>query len=128
MTSKLRAFVAASRRRNRHKVALIATALLTVFIAYVTLAPISAPHGLPGSDKTYHVLAFVLLTFPCAILYPKALIVVIPGAIAFGGLIEIVQPSFGREREIADLYADAVGTSIGAAAGLCIRALVKRWA
>jgi len=125
MNSIINTLLHPSGRAARHKIALIVTGLLTVFITYVTLTPMTMPQGLPGSDKTYHVLAFVSLTFPCAVLYPRTLILVFPGAIAFGGLIEIFQPYFDREREIADLYADAAGASIGVVAGLSIRSLLK---
>ncbi len=126
MTSIQKTLLHRSGRPARHKIALVVTTLLTVFITYATLTPMATPQGLPGSDKTYHVLAFVALTFPCAVLYPRTLILVFPGAIAFGGLIEIIQPYFGREREMADLYADAVGASIGVGAGLCLRSILKK--
>lgn len=126
MTSIKNILLSPSGRPIRHKIALIATTLFAMIIAYTTLTPMVIAQGLPGSDKMYHVLAFVALTLPCAALYPRTLILVFPGAIAFGGLIEIVQPYVGRERELADFYADACGAVIGVAAGLCIRGLLTK--
>lgn len=89
------------------------TLVLAVIIAVLTLAPM--PSGGPaGSDKLYHVLAFACLAFPLPLVRPRWTVWVILGVIAYGGVIEMIQPFFGRQAEWADLVADGVGAILGA--------------
>jgi VanZ family protein len=46
-------------------------------------------------------------------------------AVAFGGLIEIVQPYVGRGAEWADLVADGLGAALGVSLGLFIRKILR---
>nr|WP_232897399.1 hypothetical protein [Pontibaca salina] len=92
----------------------------------MTLLPISGPSGVPGSDKTHHMLAFAALTLPCAALYPKALPKTVFAAVLYGGAIEIIQPSVGRSGELADFIADLVGIGLGVALGLLFHRAVLR--
>ena len=102
----------------RHALALLATALLAAAIAWLTLSPPKqGPDGLL-SDKAYHAIAFAALALPCAVLYARSLIWVLPWAALYGGVIELIQPSFGRSAEMADFIADLVGLGLGAAFGL----------
>lgn len=103
-----------------HKLGLAATAVLALGIAVATLTP--APDtGLPGSDKTYHILAFAALAFPLAFAGRWPAVPVFVGAVAYGGLIEILQPMTGRTAEWADLYADALGAVLGVGVGFGLR-------
>lgn len=89
------------------------TIVLAVIIAVLTLAPM--PSGGPaGSDKLYHVLAFACLAFPLPLVRPRLALWVILGVIAYGGVIEVIQPFFGRQAEWADLIADGIGAILGA--------------
>lgn len=103
-----------------YKLSLAATAVLALGIAVVTLTPMPAT-GLPGSDKTYHVLAFAALAFPLAFAGRWPVVPVFLGAVAYGGLIEMLQPMTGRTAEWADLYADALGAVLGIGVGLGLR-------
>ena len=89
------------------------TIVLAVIIAVLTLAPMPAG-GPAGSDKIYHILAFACLAFPLPLLRPRLAIWVILGVISYGGLIEMIQPFFGRQAEWADLVADGIGAILGA--------------
>ena len=92
------------------------TIVLAVVIAVLTLAPM--PSGGPaGVDKIYHVLAFACLAFPLPLLRPRLALWVILGVIAYGGMIEMIQPFFGRQAEWADLVADGIGAVVGAVTG-----------
>ena len=92
------------------------TIVLAVVIAVLTLAPM--PSGGPaGSDKIYHVLAFACLAFPLPLVRPRLAVWVILGVIAYGGMIEMIQPFFGRQAEWADLVADGIGAVVGAVTG-----------
>jgi VanZ family protein len=45
--------------------------------------------------------------------------------VAFGGLIEIVQPYVGRGAEWADLVADGLGAALGVSLGLFFRKILR---
>ena len=102
------------------KLSLAATAVLAFGIAVVTLTP-TPDTGLPGSDKTYHILAFAALVLPLAFVGRWPVVPVFFGAIAYGGLIELLQPMTGRTAEWADFYADALGAALGVGVGFCLR-------
>jgi VanZ family protein len=106
-------------------VAIIATGILAAVIAYLTLTPRNLDLGL-SSDKLYHFIAFAALVFPCALLFAKKLIWVLPAAMLFGGAIELIQPFVGRAGELADFVADVVGVLIGVAFGLILRSILTR--
>ena len=111
------------KQTTRHAFALTATAVFGAVIAFLTLTPSPPEVGAEEllSDKAYHVIAFAALVFPCALLYARSLIWVVPAALLFGGAIELIQPYVGREAEVADFLADAVGLSFGLVSGLILR-------
>lgn len=91
------------------------TLILAVAIAALTLLPHPpGPPGVPGMDKLVHLLAFAALAAPLAWRYPRHWAVVALAALAYGGMIEIVQPHLGRSAEWADGLADALGAFGGA--------------
>lgn len=107
---------------QRHAIALLATTLLAVVIAYLTLTPPrSVPSGGLLSDKVYHVIAFAALVFPGALLYVRSLIWLVPAALVFGAAIELIQPLVGRSADTADFVADVVGVACGLASGYALR-------
>ena len=77
-------------------------------------------------DKLFHFVAFAALVFPSALLFARSLVWTLPGALIFGGAIELTQPYVGRMGEGADFLADALGVSFGATLGLCLRAVLAR--
>lgn len=68
-------------------------------------------------DKISHVLAFACLGFPLAAAGTHRPIWIFLAGLAYGAIIEIIQPSFGRTAEWADLAADAAGVGLGVAVG-----------
>lgn len=91
------------------------TLILAVAIAALTLLPHPpGPPGVPGMDKLVHLLAFAALAAPLAWRYPRHWPAVALAALAYGGMIEIVQPSIGRSAEWADVLADGLGAFGGA--------------
>lgn len=102
------------------------TATLAALILYLTLAPVTVPAGLPQSDKTNHILAFAVLAFPLAAARPSWVVFAAPAFIVFGGMIELVQPYFGRGREWMDWIADIAGVGLGCVAGLLVRDVCRR--
>ncbi len=107
----------------RRAVFFVLTAVLAVLIAILTLAPVSVPVTVPSNDKVHHLIAFAALLLPCAFLYRRALYYILPGAILFGGMIELIQPYVGRTGEWADFGADAIGAMLGVAIGLALRSV-----
>ena len=101
---------------------LIVTAVLTVAMFW----PINQPPPAPdGTDKIVHIIAFAALAFPLARTGRIGLIPVFVGASAFGGLIEIIQPSFGHSADMQDWIADIAGVALGILLALLYRRLRK---
>lgn len=91
------------------------TAVLALVIALLTLMPQApGPEGITGFDKLAHFLAFAALAAPLSWRYPHLWRTVALVTLAYGGLIEIIQPLTGRGAEWADLLADGAGALAGA--------------
>lgn len=104
---------------------LAATLALAALIGFLTLTPIQNP-GVPGSDKSHHLIGFAALALPLSFSRPRLAPWVVLAAIAYGGAIEIIQPYVGRSGEVLDLAADAIGAVLGGAAGVGLRWLRGR--
>lgn len=114
------------KKLRRMAVGSAVTTVLAVIIAVLTLAPM--PSGGPaGADKIYHVLAFACLAFPLPLVRPRFAVWVILGVIAYGGVIEVIQPFFGRQAEWADLVADGVGAILGASVARHLALRLRRY-
>jgi len=101
---------------------LIVTAALTVAMLW----PINQPPPAPdGTDKLVHLIAFAALAFPLARTRRFGLIAVFVGASVFGGLIEVLQPYFGRSADMQDWIADIAGVGLGIVLALVYRRLRK---
>jgi VanZ family protein len=100
----------------------LAALLVGVAIAVATLGPPAGPI-IPGSDKLAHLVAFAALAFPLSFAWPRRMLPVVLGVLCYGGLIELVQPFFGRTAEWGDLLADG----LGAIAGTALGAASRRW-
>ena len=101
----------------------VVTAVLTVAMLWPLEAPPPAPEG---SDKLVHFIAFAALAFPLARTGRFGLIPVLIGASAFGGLIELTQPTFNRSADVNDWVADTLGVLIGIGLGLAYRRIRQR--
>ena len=100
---------------------------LACIIAVLTLMPqASIPAGPQGVDKVYHVLAFAALVFPTGVLRPQKWWVAAVLALLFGGMIEVIQPAFGRSTDLSDFLADAIGIAAGLLLGFAARHLWAR--
>jgi VanZ family protein len=101
---------------------LLLSIVLAVTIATLTLMPqASMPVGPQGVDKLYHMAAFAALIFPTALLRPKWCLRFGCLAILYGGIIEAIQPVFGRSADMSDFWADGLGVAMGIFLGVATR-------
>lgn len=84
-------------------------------LGFAVLALMPVVPGLPSgvNDKLLHALGFAVLVVPMTLARPMAAPGIWLAAVAYGLLIEIVQPYTGRMSEAADLMADALGAAAG---------------
>ena len=102
------------------------TLAVTLTLSVAMLWPLEVPPPAPeGSDKLVHFVAFAALAFPLARTGRFGLLPVFIGASAFGGAIELIQPSFNRSADVNDWVADIVGVILGIGLGLLYRQLRK---
>ena len=102
---------------------LIVTLTLTVAMLWPLEAP---PPAREGSDKVVHFITFAVLAFPLARTGRFGLLPVLIGASAYGGAIELIQPSFNRSADINDWVADIIGVALGIGSGLLYRRMRRR--
>ena len=108
------------------KAAWVATGLFALLIGYFALIP-PTNRALPvPSDKVMHAFAFAVLVLPMSIMFARKALLILAAAVAYGALIEIVQPITGRMFEIADIWADGVGACIGIGLGAVLAGVVRR--
>ena len=94
------------------------TLIVTLSLTVAMLWPLDQPHPAPeGSDKLVHFIAFAALAFPLARTGRIGLLPVFIGASAFGGAIELIQPSFNRSADVNDWVVDIIGVILGIACG-----------
>ena len=100
--------------------AFISCALAVLVLALVPSPP---PMITTGWDKSNHLLAFGVMAWLGCKAFPQRLTNVLPGLLAYGVLIEIMQ-SFtpNRTAEWLDLFADCLGILLG---WMLIRFLAK---
>jgi len=109
-------------KAHRRTAALFLTGILAAVIGVLTLIPMDLPVDIGGGDKLHHLIAFAALILPSAILYRRALVWLAPAVLLYGGLIELIQPTVGRQGEWLDFLADGLGVALGIALGLALRA------
>ena len=102
------------------------TLIVTLILSVAMFWPMDQPPPAPeGSDKLVHLAAFAALAFPLARTNRVSLLFVFIGASAFGGLIELIQPTFNRSADLNDWIADILGVMLGIALGLIYRRVRK---
>ena len=105
---------------------IVLTFIMTTVLTVAMLWPIHQPPPAPdGSDKVVHLIAFAALAFPLARTGRIGLLPVFVGASAYGGIIEVLQPSFGRSADMQDWIADIAGVGLGIVLALLYRRLGK---
>jgi VanZ family protein len=103
------------------------TIAITLTLTVAMLWPLETPSPAPeGSDKLVHFIAFAALAFPLARTGRIGLLPVFIGASSFGGIIELIQPSFNRSADMNDWMADIIGVVLGIGCGLLYRRIRRR--
>ena len=111
----------------RKNLDILFTIAVTLTLTVAMLWPLDQPPPAPeGSDKLVHFIAFAALAFPLARTGRFGLMPVFIGASAYGGIIELIQPSFNRSADVNDWVADVVGVVLGVGCGLLYRRLRMR--
>ncbi|MAU51919.1 MAG: antibiotic resistance protein VanZ [Roseovarius sp.] len=104
--------------------AIFTSLLLAVAVAVFTLGPaVPGPELLSLSDKAKHAIAFAAVACPLAWRFPRFWHAVALGVLAYGGMIEILQPLTGRDAEWGDFLADGIGALVGVFLGMRLRGL-----
>jgi GNAT superfamily N-acetyltransferase/VanZ family protein len=122
-----------SRRVPPSTIVRVATAAVAVAIVLFSLLPIPQPElsRFPLADKIAHALAYLVLSFLLfASQLPgpwvRVLLVAVGGSLFLGGVIELVQPLTTRHRELADLAANLLGSTIGGGTAFALSGLLRR--
>ena len=102
------------------------TLATTLTLTVAMLWPVGQQPTPDGTDKLVHLIAFAALAFPLARTGRIGLMPVFIGASAFGGAIELIQPSFNRSADLNDWIADIVGVALGIGCGLLYRRIRRR--
>lgn len=106
--------------------AAVLTIALAIVVGIATLTPSQTMPSAPGSDKLHHFVAFAVLAFPMSYARPRIAIWVVMAATAYGGAIEVIQPSVGRYGDVSDAAANAAGAACGAVLGCAVHRL-RAW-
>lgn len=96
-------------------VRLAAYALASAVLLYLCLAPRDQLPEPPGAnDKVEHAVAWFVLTLLGYVLSPARRWAIPAYAIAFGGLIEVLQMlfGFGRHGDVLDFAVDVIGVAL----------------
>ena len=114
MTGRLQSLIAfPARLPALLRWSLVAISLVVVF--WLALSPADDVPSVGFSDKIQHALAFAGLSLAYGLMFQRRRLRVLAGVVALGIAIEVLQGimPFGRDAELADLAADAVGIAAG---------------
>ena len=98
----------------------LVTIFLLLIIAFLSLYPLPELPGVPGTDKTHHLVAYFLLALPSGLKKPNKWILFIYLFIIFGGVIEMIQPYVNRYGEWLDFFANTIGVISGFFVGVIL--------
>jgi VanZ family protein len=96
----------------------------SLFALVMSLLP-HPPQIVEASDKVQHMLAFAVLAGLAAVAWPRRLLAIGLGLVAFGGLIEVLQliPGLHRDSQVADWAADVAAATAVLLLAAAIRAM-----
>lgn len=102
------------------------TLFLAFAIGYLSLSPLDDLPKAPGGDKLHHFIAYACLTFPMMFANEQKWPRIMVPAIAYGGVIELIQPYVNRYGEWLDFAANSAGCLIGAGMAITASRLLAR--
>lgn len=91
----------------------VLTAVIFITVSVLTLLPLDRLPPFPGTDKTHHVIAYMILMFPAALRKPRYWQLLGLFFVLYSGLIELIQPYVNRYAEWLDLAANGAGVLLG---------------
>jgi VanZ family protein len=96
---------------------------VVALIIYLSLTPHPPSINVEQGDKLGHALAYATAMFWFAQLYVRSAVRLryAIGFILLGVALEFIQAHVGRDFEVADMAADAVGVALGWAGALVVR-------
>lgn len=95
----------------------IVSVLTLILITAASLWPSESLPSVPGTDKTHHVIAYAILMFPAALDKSNRWVFWCLVFIAYGGMIELIQPYVNRYGEWPDMAANSIGIICGLICG-----------
>lgn len=105
----------------------IALSVFNIFlVSALSLTPLEHLPVAPGSDKLHHFIAYACVIFPCALVRPKYWTAAVLLVIAWGGVIELIQPFVNRYGEWLDVAANTLGIFIGILSATLTNYLIRR--
>lgn len=106
-------------RQSIHITAYALSGVIAAGVIVVLLVPIEPgpPPPVVGLDKIVHAFLFFAIALPILSVRPPAWVWLLPVLAAMGGVIELIQPFFGRGREFWDFIANIVGVLLAMPAG-----------
>jgi hypothetical protein len=99
---------------RHNNIDLYLTTLILLGSALGTLLYQDSLLNAPGTDKLHHVVAFMALSFPVALIRPKYIRAILALSLLYGVSIEIIRPLVNRSGELLDFWSDAIGVALGA--------------
>jgi len=96
---------------------ILSVAALAVLTTMLLMPGREGPGRIPHLDKLWHFLGFLGLVLPLAVARPDWAWAAALVAAGYGGVIELIQPSFGRGAEWGDAAANLAGALAAAALG-----------
>jgi VanZ family protein len=109
------------------------TVCLALVIVLLSLLPLPQPPVADFllADKIGHALAYLVLSFlvfASQLPGPRLRLVLaaVGSSVALGALMELIQPLTHRHRELGDLLANLVGSTVGALLALAVANWLKR--
>ena len=118
------------------RIVLITTRVLLVVAAVgITVLSLQPDQGRgPGEwDKLAHALAYAVLAFMLVLAVPSGpvtvgrVLLLVSLAALYGVVIELVQRYVGRQMDVADMVANAIGAAIGGVPAVLVRRAIARW-
>ena len=96
-------------------------------IGYLSLTPLAQLPDVPGGDKFHHLVAYAMLAFLATLSRRngREVLFMFSAVIAYGGLIEMIQPYVNRYGEFNDFLANGAGAVLGALLALGVTRYFK---